>query len=141
MEHYSREKTLVAGETERRGITVNDNNTMMSINKFTEMENVLLGLDLYEYLRVFNDHNVGLTEFLLMRENDLEAMGIDKVGARKKLMEGQAEIHKKDWEKSSMPRLGMEDRRVGLRLTCPDATGIMANISQHSRFVCVVCGC
>eukprot|EP00092_Neocalanus_flemingeri_P001990 GFUD01002123.1.p1 GENE.GFUD01002123.1~~GFUD01002123.1.p1 ORF type:complete len:485 (+),score=192.90 GFUD01002123.1:828-2282(+) len=105
------------------------------VKKFTEMENVLLGLDLREFVPVFREHKVGLEEFLLMREGDIERLGVDKVGAVKRLLVGQAEIHKADWAKSSLPSVAPDHRREGLMLTTPTATAMIANISQHARYI------
>lgn len=135
VEHYSKEKSVVLSGNDTATAKSKDQNYTSKIKKFTELENVLLGLDLHDYLEVFNNHKVGLSEFLLLTEADLIQMGIDQVGSRKKMLEGQAEIHKQAWEKPSMPRLGMEDKKVGLMLSCPDATAIMANISQHTRYL------
>jgi len=133
VEHYSKEKALILSRSEKTGPSDHNDNSI--IKKFTELENVLFGLDLHEYLSAFNEHKVGLAEFLLLEETDLIHMGIDKVGARKKLLEGQAEIHKQYWEKPSMPQVGIDDKRMGLRLSCPDATGMMSNMSSHARYL------
>ena len=99
-----------------------------------QVENVLLGLDLGEYVEMFREAEVGLEEFLLMREDELEKVGVTKVGARKKITIAQAEIHKKDWERSSLPKLQYDCKKKGLTISTVDATGMMANISQHARF-------
>ena len=105
------------------------------VKKYTEMENVLLGLDMRELVPMFRDHKVGLEEFLLMREDDMLRMGVDKVGSLKRLLVGQAEIHKADWAKSSLPPVATDHRREGLMLNTPTATAMMANISQHARYM------
>ena len=64
--------------------------------KFSELESVLLGLDLAEYLPLFREHKVAaLDTFLCLSESDLEAMGVAEVGARKKIADGIFSIHKK----------------------------------------------
>ena len=37
----------------------------------------------------------------------------------KRLLEGQAEAHKRNWERGSMPKLCLTDKRAGLRFHCP----------------------
>jgi len=106
-----------------------------TVKKFTEMENVLLGLDLREYVPLFRKHMVGLEEFLLMREADIAGIGVDKVGAVKKLLIGQAEIHKAEWSKSSLPSVSSDHRREGLMLNTATTTAMVANISQHARYM------
>ena len=63
---------------------------------FSDLESILLGLDLAEYLPLFRSHKVtSLDTFLCLSEADLEAMGVAEVGARKKIADGIFSIHKK----------------------------------------------
>jgi len=110
-------------------------NVAETVKKYTEMENVLLGLDLGECVPAFKKHRVGLEEFLLMREEDIVTVGVDKVGAVKRLLVGQAEIHKADWAKSSLPCIASDHRREGLMLNTATSTAMVANISQHARYI------
>ncbi len=50
--------------------------------------------------------------FLIVATQEL---GMEKVGARKKLMDSQAAIHKTEWERGSLPKLTYQDRTAGLR--------------------------
>jgi len=100
-----------------------------------EMENILFGLDLEEYKDTFNMHKIGVEEFLTLSEESMISMGLEKVGARSRLLEGQVEAHKRTWEKGSMPRLRLTDKKAGLRLTCPDAAGVLGNLSNHSSYL------
>ena len=99
------------------------------------MENILIGLDLEEYKDTFNMHKIGVEEFLTLSEESMISMGLEKVGARSRLLEGQVEAHKRTWEKGSMPRLRLTDKKAGLRLTCPDAAGVLGNLSNHSSYL------
>ena len=56
----------------------------------------------------------GFEEFLLMKEVDMVKVGVDKVGMVKRLLVGQAEIHKAGWTKSSLPSISSDHRRKGL---------------------------
>ena len=58
------------------------------VKKFTEMENVLLGLDLREYVPAFREHKVGLEEFLLVKEEGIMRVGVEKVVVVKRLLIG-----------------------------------------------------
>ena len=49
------------------------------LQKCTEMENVLLGLDLREYVPAFMEHKVGLEEILLMKEENNVKVGVKNV--------------------------------------------------------------
>ena len=55
-------------------------------------------------------------------------------GARKRLMVAQAHIHKKDWERGSLPQLQLDSKKKGLMINTVDATTMMANISQHAKY-------
>ena len=103
--------------------------------KFSELENVLLGIDATEYLPVFEKHKLNLEHFLALNEDDLEKMGIDKVGVRKKMLNAICEIHKRDWDKSSLPKIQPKDRRRGIYFTCPEGVMMVANLNRHLAFL------
>ena len=42
-------------------------------------------------------------------------IGIAEVGARKRLLEGQAQVHKRTWSKQSVPCVSLQDGIDGLR--------------------------
>ena len=84
------------------------------VKKFTELENVLLGLDLGDLVPAFRELKDGFEESLLMKEVDMVKVGVDKVGMVKRLLVGQAEIHKAGWTKSSLPSISSDHRRKGL---------------------------
>ena len=49
-------------------------------------------------------------------ETDLTELGIESIGVRKRILEGQVETHKKIWEKQSLHSLSFMDKLAGLRL-------------------------
>ena len=53
--------------------------------KLTEVENVLLGLDLRACIPAFREIKVGLEEFLLMCGEDIVRVGVEKVVVAKRL--------------------------------------------------------
>ena len=107
----------------------------LGYTKFTELQNVLLGIDAGEYLGLFEEHGVNLEHFLSLSEQDLEKMGVAKVGTRKKIVQAICEIHKRDWDKTSVPRVQPKDRRNGINFTCPEAVLMVANINKHFGFI------
>ena len=42
-------------------------------------------------------------------------IGVDSMGVRKALMKAQVSIHKKNWSKTSLPTLNVEQMQTGLR--------------------------
>ena len=50
-----------------------------SVRRYSELETILLGLDLSQCIPIFSQHNIGLAEFLVLSEADL------KVGLRENL--------------------------------------------------------
>jgi hypothetical protein len=40
--------------------------------QYTELETILLGLDMQEYIHLFAQQHVGLPEFLILTEDDLK---------------------------------------------------------------------
>ena len=57
------------------------------------------------------------------------------VGAPPKLHQAIGEIHKRDWDKSSVPRVQPKDRRNGINFPCPEAVVMVANIDKHLAFI------
>ena len=106
-----------------------------SVKNVTEMENILVTLELRELIPLFSDHRIGVEEFLMMSDTDFASLGIEKVGVIKRLLVGQAEMHKAEWSKTSLPSLNADYMREGLTLNMLTATGMMANISQHARYI------
>ena len=106
------------------------------VKKFTEMEDVLLGLELRELVPAFRELKEGLEEIFLMKEEDNVEVGwVDKVGMVKRLLVGEAETHKVDWAKSSLPSILSDHRRQGLMLNTPSDTATVANIAQHAKYL------
>jgi len=111
---------------------------MLSVDgykKFTELENVLLGIDATDYLSLFEKHQLNLEHFLSLNEADLEKIGVDKVGVRKKMLQAICEMHKRDWDKSSLPKIQPRDRMKGIYFTCPDGVMMVANLDRHLAFL------
>ena len=79
-------------------------------------------------------NSLGPAEFLLLREEGLESLGAG-LGARKRLVAAQAELHRRDWDRGSLPRLPLADRRDGLMVTAPEVAAMRANIPQHGRLM------
>ena len=67
--------------------------------------------------------------------SDLEKIGVEKVGVRKKMLTAISEIHKRNWEKTSLPVIKTIDKQKGIYYTCPDAVLMIANVSDHSKYI------
>ena len=107
----------------------------LEYKKYSELDFVLLGIDAKEYLTNFEAHGVTLEHFLALNESDLENIGVDKVGVRKKMLTAISEIHKRNWEKTSLPIIKTIDKQKGIYYTCPDAVLMIANISDHFKYI------
>ena len=107
----------------------------LEYKKYSELDFVLLGIDAKEYLPHFEAHGVTLDYFLALNESDLEKIGVDKVGVRKKMLTAISEIHKRNWEKTSLPVIKTVDKQKGIYYTCPDAVLMIANISDHFKYI------
>jgi hypothetical protein len=44
------------------------------VRRYTELETILLGLDLQQYIPLFNQHRIDLPEFLVLTEADLKVL-------------------------------------------------------------------
>ncbi len=62
-----------------------------------DLEMFLMGLQLKELIPIFHDHKVEFGQLLSMTDFDLRLMGVSQVGARKKILSGILEVHKKEW--------------------------------------------
>ncbi|KAK7499506.1 hypothetical protein BaRGS_00009158 [Batillaria attramentaria] len=98
--------------------------------RYGDLEVFLYGLDLGQFLEVFRAHHVDFALLLTFIEEDLVNMGITQVGVRKKIMEGVAAVHKRNWESSSLVPI-----RVKSEVRCADAVAIVANLSKHLRYI------
>ncbi len=99
------------------------------------IETILLGLDLSDHLDTFQRHGVDLETFLCLTDSDLSEMGISQVGARKRIVDGIATLHKKEWKMTSLPQITPRDKMKGIYLTCADCIVMVANMSDHARLM------
>ncbi|CAL4062181.1 unnamed protein product, partial [Meganyctiphanes norvegica] len=74
-------------------------------HKYGELEMVLTGLELSDLIDLFHKHQISFEQFLRLNEKDLETMGVEALGHRKTIVEAIKEIHKKDWQTSSLPSI------------------------------------
>ncbi|KAK7101388.1 ankyrin repeat, SAM and basic leucine zipper domain-containing protein 1-like [Littorina saxatilis] len=98
--------------------------------KYGDLEVFLFGLDLGQFHSVFQAQQVDFALLLTLNEDDLINMGITQVGVRKKLLEGMAAVHKRNWESSSLVPI-----RIKSQVQCADAMAIVANLSKHLRYL------
>ena len=73
--------------------------------------------------------------FLMLKESDIDTLENVKVGDRKRLITCQADLHKAEWSRSSLPSIDHAHRRAGLLLDTLSSTTMVANMSQHARFM------
>ena len=84
-----------------------------------------------KFERIFwwvSEHNIDLAEFLVLNEEDLVEIGIDKVGVRKRLLTVIADMNKREWEKSSLPKINPRHKQSGIYISLPDAILIIGSI-------------
>jgi len=124
---------IIEGYSRMKGIHVE--RSLVQQRKQTELDGILIGLDADQYKVVFEEHSIGLPEFLLLNEADLEKLGVTEVGTRKRLLAGQHNIHLRPWDKSSMPAIDIENMQTNLRLSCVEAAAMLGNISTHLTYL------
>ena len=71
----------------------------------------------------------------MLKESDIDTLENVKVGDRKRLITCQADLHKAEWSRSSLPSIDHAHRRAGLLLDTLSSTTMVANMSQHARFM------
>ncbi|KAH9504819.1 hypothetical protein Btru_062029 [Bulinus truncatus] len=94
--------------------------------KCEDLKVFLLGLDFPHLVEVFQQQLVDLSLLMTLTEEDLIQIGVDQVGARKKILDAVNAIHKKDWQPSSLISF-----HYNKKLSCADVIAVMANTSKH----------
>jgi len=109
--------------------------TKTEIKQDSELDNVLSSAGLDHLRNFFHQQNINLETFLILREDEVSKLGVENVADIKKIMVCQAELHTAEWRRSSLTSVKPEHRREGLMIDTPSATAMVANISQHCRYM------
>lgn len=117
-------------ENDAEKLLVNHSLDNKTAHEFGELEMVLTGLYLSHLIPVFKQHQVSFELFLRLSEKDLENMNVTAVGERKKILLSIKEIHKKEWQTSSLPNVA-----ANANITVPEAAALIANINKHIRYI------
>uniref|UniRef100_K1REN2 Ankyrin repeat, SAM and basic leucine zipper domain-containing protein 1 n=1 Tax=Magallana gigas TaxID=29159 RepID=K1REN2_MAGGI len=99
---------------------------------YGELELFLTGLGLNHLVQLFQEQQVDFDMFLRMTDEDLIKMGIQQIGVRKKILDGIHMVHKREWEKESLPTVKYNKK---MRQVCVEAVAIAANISKHIKYL------
>ncbi|TRY64110.1 hypothetical protein TCAL_00353 [Tigriopus californicus] len=126
---FSEQKPLVTAPKPR---TVPET---VTLRKFSGLDNVLMGLNLSEYMHLFQDHALTLEQFLTLTEDELLEIGISKVGVRKQIMDCICDLHKADWQRSSLAKVSSKDKQRKIFFTCPDCISMTANMAEHLKYL------
>ena len=98
------------------------------VRKYSDIDTILSAVSAQEYCSLFEEHNIDLAEFLVLNEVDLVEIGVDKVGVRKRLLTVIADMNKREWEKSSLPKINPRHKQRGIYISLPDAILIIGSI-------------
>ncbi|XP_078678757.1 uncharacterized protein LOC144914603 isoform X1 [Branchiostoma floridae x Branchiostoma belcheri] len=101
-----------------------------SYTRYGDLEMFLYGLQLGHLVPVFQEHAVTFADLLKIKPEELDKMGIRQVGVQKTLLAAVRDVHKRDWEKSSLPR---PQGRAGIR--CDEAVAVLSNITRHVSYI------
>ena len=71
--------SVIQSFAKRAKLTRGESGAAIQLTKFSELDNILLGLDASEYIPLFNQHGLNLETFLELNELDLEKIGVEKV--------------------------------------------------------------
>jgi len=135
---HAKLQAIVGEYSKTRGIDLNMNKPKTNedhLIQYSEVDNILLAVNANDYLPAFKHHRVNLTEFLLLDESDLINIGVEKVGLRKKILDVIADMHKRQWEKSSVPKITPRDKQNGIFLSAPDGALLIASVGQHLKLL------
>jgi len=120
-------------DEKQRGIT--RHRTKTEIRRDSELDSVLSSAGLDHLKNLFYQQNIDLETFLILKEEEVFKLGEENLADVKKLMVCQAELHTAEWRRSSLTSVKPEHRREGLMIDTPSATAMVANISQHCRYM------
>ncbi|XP_078596608.1 ankyrin repeat, SAM and basic leucine zipper domain-containing protein 1-like [Branchiostoma floridae x Branchiostoma japonicum] len=101
-----------------------------SYTRYGDLEMFLYGLQLGHLVPVFQEHAVTFADLLKIKAEELDKMGIRQVGVQKTLLAAVRDVHKRDWEKSSLPR---PQGKAGIR--CDEAVAMLSNITRHVSYI------
>lgn len=68
-----------------------------------DLEMFLMGLQMSHVVPLFKQHQVEFGQLLSMTDSDLQLMGVAQVGARKKILNGVLDVHKREWVMPEKP--------------------------------------
>ena len=108
---------------------------MFQNTSYRKILNKKSGPGLFAWFSTYLCNRVNLTEFLLLNESDLINIGVEKVGLRKKILDVIADMHKRQWEKSSVPKITPRDKQNGIFLSAPDGALLIASVGQHLKLL------
>lgn len=97
---------------------------------YGELELFLTGLGLNHTVQLFQEQQVDFDMFLRMTDEDFIKMGIQQIGVRKKILDGIHMVHKREWEKESLPTV-----KYSKKMSCVEAVAVAANISKHIKYL------
>lgn len=100
-----------------------------SPHTYGSLEMFLMGQGLKHLLPKFQEHKVTFDGLLSLTEKELDQMGITQVGVRTKILDGIREVHKKEWDASSLQTTEKHS------LSAEEVTVILANVSRHLTFL------
>lgn len=96
---------------------------------YGSLEVFLVGHELKYLLPKFQEHKVTFDGLLTLTEKELDQMGITQVGVRTKILDAIREVHKKEWDVSSLQAIEKHS------LSAAEVTVILANVSRHLTFI------
>jgi len=96
---------------------------------YGSLEVFLVGHELKHLLPIFQEHKVTFDGFLSLTEKELDQMGITQVGVRTKILDAIREVHKKEWDATSLQAMEKHS------LSAAEVTVILANVSRHLTFI------
>lgn len=118
-ENKEQNKTLINGKKEFKKYT-----------KYDDLEVFLTNLNFADVIPLFNERELTFKNLLTMNEKELEEIGINRLGVRKRIIREINTIHKVKWQMSSLPRLANQQN-----ITSFDIISVMANAKKQLSYI------
>jgi len=107
------------------------NNSMLSAQyvKYGDIELFLYGLELGQLIPLMQEHHLQFEDLLKLTEKEMIEIGITQLGIRKKLLDSISDIHRNEWDLSSLSK----DQIT--KLSTIETSAIVANITKHLQII------
>ncbi|XP_072038853.1 ankyrin repeat, SAM and basic leucine zipper domain-containing protein 1-like isoform X1 [Amphiura filiformis] len=113
----------------RTDASLADGASFSGYRRYNDLEMFLHSQEMPHLVPVFQKHVIDFSLLQCMTESDLEKIGVEQLGCRKKIIQSIHQLHGKKWEASSVRTPS------GPVLSRHESLGILENIHLHVKYI------